>query len=155
MSAGVEWVVRHPLFGLLIPAALATLVISLVRRPVRPEKAANWPVTEATIQSVGKVVVDAGRSSYSVDVGDFSYKVKGEYYSGRLTISRSFSTGDRSPRDLINQKIQVRYNPPKPEKFFVPQAEVNGFLLDPYDEPFGKDVGAIDLNIDKIGTGHG
>jgi hypothetical protein len=125
------------------------LVVWLVRRPVSPEKAANWPVTEATIQSVGKVHVDAGRQSYSIDVGDFSYIVNDDYYSGRLTISRSFSTHDAQPRDLVSQKIQVRYNPRKPEQFSVPQTELGGFLLDPFDEPTGQDVGLIDLNIDK------
>jgi hypothetical protein len=124
-------------------------VVWIDRRPVRPEKAANWPVTEATIQSVGKVHVDAGRQSYSIDVGDFSYIVNDDYYSGRLTISRSFSTHDAQPRDLVNQKIQVRYNPRKPEQFSVPQTELGGFLLDPFDEPTGQDVGLIDLNIDK------
>lgn len=150
MSPLLELIVHHYLVVLFVIWVLATVVVSLVRAPQSAKKAANWPVTDGTIQSVGKVVVDAGRNSYSVDVGDFSYIVNDEYYSGRLTISRSFSTGDRPPRDLVNQKIQVRYNPRKPEKFSVPQTELEGFLLDPYDEPFGNDVGPIDLNIDKI-----
>lgn len=150
MSSAVELVVHHYLIVFFALWALVVVVVSFVRRPVRAEKAANWPVAEGTIQSVGRVVVDAGRQSYSVDVGDFSYIVNDEYYSGRLTISRSFSTHDRLPKDLVGQKMQVRYDPRKPEKFSVPQAELGGFLLDPYDEPFGKDVGPIDLNIDKI-----
>ena len=145
MPSAVELII-----ALFILYAIVALVVSFIRRPVNAEKAANWPVTEGTIQSVGKVVVEAGRDSYSVDIGDFSYYVNNEYYSGRLTISPSFSTGDRSPRDLINQKIQVRYNPRKPEKFSVPQTELEGFLLDPYNQPFGKDIGPIDLNINKI-----
>ncbi len=143
--------VHHYLVVLVVFYALGSLVVSFVRRPVSPEKAANWPITEGTIQSVGKVVVKAGRRSTSLDVGDFSYNVKEEYYSGRLAISSSFSTGDRSPGDLVNQKVQVRYNPRKPENFSVPQQELGGFLLDPYDEePSSVDVGPIDLNIDKI-----
>jgi len=150
MSSAVGLIVHHYLIVIFTLYALANLVVFLVRRPVRPEKAANWPVTEGTIQSVSKVVVNAGRNSSSVDVGDFSYNVNNEYYSGRLTISRSFSTGDGSPRDLTHQKIQVRYNPQKPEKFSVPPQELGGFLLDPYDEPCASDIGPIDLNIDKI-----
>jgi hypothetical protein len=135
-----------------------SLVVWLVRRPVRPEKAANWPVTEGTIQSVGKVAVNAGRGSYQVDVGDFSYIVNDDYYSGRLTLSRPNDgrlavcdpfTSDGSPKDLVNQKIQVLYNPRKPEQYSVPPAELWGFLLDPYDEPTGQDTGPIDLNIDS------
>jgi hypothetical protein len=150
MSSALELIVHHPLIVLLTLFALGTLVVSFVRRPVPAEKAASWPVTEGTIQSVGKVIVSGERNSPPIDVGDFSYTVNDEYYSGRVTISRSFSTHDHSPKDLINQKIQVRYNPRKPEKFSVPQAELGGFLLDPYDAPFASDIGPIDLNIDKI-----
>jgi hypothetical protein len=150
MSSAVQLIGHHYVVVLFALYVLAVLVVRFVRRPVRAERAASWPVTEGTIQSVGRVVVEEGRSSYSVDVGDFSYSVNHEYYSGRLTISRSFSTHDASPKDLIAQKIQVRYNQRKPEQYSVPQTELGGFLLDPYDEPFGKDVGPIDLNINKI-----
>lgn len=133
--------------GLLL-LALSTACITIMTR--KDKREGDWPLTDATIRSVGTVVVHAGRSSYPVVVGDFTYYVNNEYYSGRLKISRSFSTGDQSPRDLVNQKIQVRYNPLKPEKFSVPQTELGGFLLDPFDEPFGQDVGPTDLNLDKI-----
>jgi hypothetical protein len=129
MSSAVEFAVHHYLIVLFTLYALAMLVVWLVRRPVRSEKAANWPVAEATIQSVGRVVVDAGRQSYSVDVGDFSYIVDDDFYSGRLTISSSFSTHAAQPKDLTSQKIQVRYNPQKPEQYSVPQQELGGFLL--------------------------
>ena len=104
-------------------------------------------MTEGTIQSVGTVVVHAGRDTYSVDVGDFSYYVNGEYYSGRLAIASS--TGNRSPRGLVHQKIQVLYNPQNPEKFSVTHTEVEGFLLGPYNAGLGEDIDPIDLNIDK------
>jgi len=150
MSSALGFIVHHYLIALFTLCVLAALVVFFVRRPVRPEKAANWPVTEGTIQSVGKVIVPGERNSPPTDVCDFSYIVNDEYYSGRLTISRSFSTHDRAPKDLINQKIQVGFNPRKPEKFSVPQTELGGFLLDPYDVPFANDIGPIDLNIDKI-----
>lgn len=130
--------------------ALAVLVIWLVWQPRRLDKTEQWAATEATIQSVGTVVVNARRGSYSVDVGDFSYNVNDEYYSGRLQISRAFSTGDASQRDLIHQKLQVRYDPQQPEKFCVPKAELGGFLLDQYNGPSGSDVDPLDLNLDKI-----
>jgi hypothetical protein len=147
-----------PLFGVVFftVGAAAVFVLWLVRRPTPADNPANWPETEATIQSVGKVAVNVGRYSYQVDVGDFSYTVNDEYYSGRLTLSRPndgrlavcnpFSS-ESSPRDLINLKIQVRFNPRKPEKYSVPPAELAGFLLDPYDEPAGQDIGLVDLNI--------
>jgi len=130
-----------PLFGIVFLAlgAVALFVLWLVRQPSPEDNPRNWPVTEATIQSVGKVI-GYGRGSYPLDVGDFSYVVNDEYYSGRAMISRSFSTHGASPKDLINQKIQVRYNPRKPEKYDVSQSDVGGFLLDPYDDFLMQDI---------------
>jgi hypothetical protein len=157
MSSAVELIGHHSLIVLSTLCALAVFVVFLVRRLVRPEEPANWPETEGTIQSVSKV--SGGRSSPPLDVADFSYTVKDEYYSGRLALSRPNDgrlavcrpfTSDASPKDLINQKIQVRYNPRKPEKFSVPPQEYGDFLLDPYDNPFASDIGSVDLNLDKI-----
>ena len=153
-SAAVIIVFMHFPMGYVVLVLIALyvlikIVITLVRQPVSAKKAANWPVAQATIQSVGKVVVSAGRHSYSVIAGDFTYIVNDEYYSGRLKISRSFSTHDATPKGLVDQKVQVRYNPRKPEQYSVPPQEVGSFLLDPYDEPFGTDVGSFDLDTDN------
>lgn len=108
---------------------LAIVVVFIVRRQVSAKKAANWPVSEATIQSV-RIAYFGKNTGNPIYVGDFSYAVEGEYYSGTVAISSSFSTGDAETRDLVNRKIQVRYNPRKPEQFLVPQQETGGFLLD-------------------------
>jgi hypothetical protein len=128
---------------------LATLLIWLVWQNTHLSKVETWPATEGTIQSVSAVVVHAGRGSFTVEVANFSYTVNDEYYSGRLTISPSFSTGDRSPKVLVNQRIKVRYDPRKPEKFSVSQSEVEGFLLGSYNESFTDDIDPIALNLDK------
>jgi len=114
------------------------------RRPAPQENTDNWPITEATTQSVNKVI-GSGRGSYPFDVGDFSYVVNDEYYSGRATISRSFSTGDSQPRDLVDKKFQVRYNPRKPDKYDLSQSDAGGFLLDPYDDFLMHDIGPTDI----------
>ena len=139
-----------PLFGVAFFAvgAAGVFVLGRVRRSPA-NNPANWLETEATIQSVGKMVEGSGRYSCQVDVGDFTYIVNDEYYSGRATISSSFSTGDSQLRDLVNKKFQVRYDPRKPEKYNVSQSDVGGFLLDQYDGS-GTDIGSIDLNLDKI-----
>jgi hypothetical protein len=131
-----------PLFGIAFFAvgAVGVFVLWRVRRSTPADDPANWPETEATVQFVGKVI-SSGRSSYPLDVGDFSYVVNGEYYSGRAMISRSFSTGDVQPGCLVDKKFQVRYNPLKPDKYDVSQAEVGGFLLDPYDDFLMHDIG--------------
>lgn len=132
-----------------ILAALFSLVVWLFRRIAPQENPESWPIAEGTIQSVRKVAVELGRASYQLDVGDFSYVVNDEYYSGQLQISRSFSTHQAAPENLTDRKIQVRYNPRNPEKYSVPRQETGGFLLDPYSEA-GKDIGPIDLNLNKI-----
>lgn len=103
------------------------------RRPVPAKEAANWPATDATIQSVVDMSKEDPGKNY---LGDFTYTVNDDYFSGQLRISRSFSTHGASPNDLIDQKFQVRYNPAKPEKYSVPQSELASFLLDPYDNTF-------------------
>jgi hypothetical protein len=119
--------------------AVGSLALWYVRRRSPADNPATWLQAEATIQSVGKVI-SRGRGSYPLDVGDFSYVVNDEYYSGRAQISRSFSTGEGQPKDLVNKKFQVRYDPRKPDKYDVSEAEVGGFLLDPYDDFLMQDI---------------
>jgi len=124
-----------PLFGIVFFAvgAVAAFAVWLIRR-LHPENDADWPVTEGTIQSLATVY--GGRGNPPLDVGNFSYVVNDDYYAGIVRISRSFSTHGASPEDLVNQKIQVRYNPRKPEKYSVVEDEVGGFLIDQYDGSF-------------------
>ena len=134
---------------IIVLAVLAILIIWLVWRYTHPNKAEAWPSTDGTIQSVNTVVVHAGRNSYSVEVADFSYSVDDEYFSGRLTITSTPSNGELSTRSLIHQRVQVHYNPRRPDKFSIAQNEIGGFSVSPYYEHFGEDVDPIDLNIDK------
>jgi hypothetical protein len=130
------------LFGVVFFAvgAVAVFVLWLVRRRARTEIAADWPVTEATIQSLA--TVSGGRGNPPIDVGNFSYVVNDDYYAGIVRISRSFSTHGASPKDLIDKKIQVSYNPRKPEKYSVVEDEVAGFLIDQYEGSFADEGGA-------------
>jgi len=116
-----------------LPLLLLGVAGMFARRPVPAEKAAAWPVTEATIQTVRDMSAENPDKYY---LGDFTYTVSDDYFSGKVRISRSFSAHNDSANNLVDQKFQVRYNPRKPEKYSVPQAEVGGFLLDPYDDSF-------------------
>jgi hypothetical protein len=130
-----------PMFGIVFFAvgAVAALVVWLFRR-LHPENVAAWPMTEGTIQSLA--TVSGGRGNPPIDVGNFSYVVNDDYYAGIVRISRSFSTHGASPKDLIDKKIQVRYNPRKPEKYSVVEDEVGDFLIDQYDGSFADEGGA-------------
>lgn len=124
--------------------ALVWLGVWFYRRAASEENTDNWLTTEATIQSVGKAIGE-GKNSCPVDVGDFSYVVDGEYYSGRATISRAFSAGDGRPKDLVNRNFQLRYDPRKPDKFDLSVADVDGFMLYPYDDFLMQDIGMTDI----------
>jgi hypothetical protein len=113
-----------------LPLLLLGVAGIFARHPVRPEKASNWPAAEATIQTVSDLSAENPEKNY---LGDFTYIVNEDYFSGKVRISRSFSAHNDSANNLIDQKFQVNYNPRKPEKYSVPQAELGGFLLDPYD----------------------
>jgi len=139
------------LFGIALFAlgAVGVFVLRRVRRPTPADNPAEWPEAEATIQTVRRVRVGSGRYISALDVADFSYVVNNEYQSGSATVSRSFSTGDSQLSELVNKKFQVRYDPRKPDKYDVSQADAGGFLLDPYDDA-GRELGPVDLNLDKI-----
>ena len=121
-----------PALGLILVALLlfTSVAVLFARRQVSARNALNWPLTEATIQLVR--IDHYGRNTGNpIYVGDFSYTVGDDYYSGTVGISGSFSTGKAAPEGLANQKFQVHYNPGKPEQFSIPQQEIGGFLLDP------------------------
>src|ERR1019366_5015301 len=102
MSSAVELVMHHYVIVLVTLFPLVNVVIFIARLPVSAKKAANWPATEATIQTMRVVYVPSGRATRPLDVGDFSYTVSDEYYSGTLAVSSSFSTGHAAPGDLVN-----------------------------------------------------
>ena len=129
---------------------LLCAIVWLAYRPLRGRDKANWLVAQGTIQSVGTVVVYAGRDSHSTDVGDYYFKVNDEFYSGRLTVTDVAYSTDRSPKVLVGQTIQVRYDPRNPENHSVATLELDSFRLSAFYEPFGQDVEPIVLNIDKI-----
>ena len=129
--------------------ALATLVVLLVWQSMRPDKTERWPVVEGMIQSVNTEITYQGRGTTAKPVGDFSYCIGGEYYSGRLGIS-GFDVPDVSPRGLVGKKISVRYNPEKPQEFFVPSVVLGGFHLGQhYELFFQNDTEPTVLNIGK------
>jgi Protein of unknown function (DUF3592) len=128
-----------------VPCLLVTLgalAVWLFRRSANTSNPETWPATEATIQSMHRAI-GSGRGADPVDVGDFSYAVNGEYYSGSAVISRSFSTRDSEPRDLIDKKFQVQYDPSKPEKYDVSESEIEGFELGPYDDFLMNDIDMV------------
>ncbi len=127
---------------------LASYAIYAIWNRARSKKSAQSPETDGTIQSLNTEILHEGRGSSELPVCDFSYCVDGEYYSGRLSISRKNASGDYQPRNLINQKVQVRYDPKNPAKCLVPPVDLDGFhLARNYPSPFESDVEPTSLGL--------
>jgi len=140
------------MMGFALPLVFLTVVVvSLVWQKFGPDKTAAWPITEGMIQSVNTEIVYQGRGSHADDVCDFSYVVNGDYYSGRLLVSRRSEEAQSAALTvLVNKKFPVRYNPRKPEKFAVVSVDLDGFCLGQHhDSPFTVDEGPTVLNIDE------
>ena len=94
--------------------------------------AQNWPSVEGTIESGQReFVVGGGNNQIILPVFAFSYNVAGEYYGGRFALVRRYAT-DPTVADpslierMIGRKVQVKYDPVHPEKWFVANKLVEG-----------------------------
>ncbi len=98
----------------------------------RIRHAKSWPSTEATIQSGGIEVVTSSRyGSIRLPAFSFSYKVDGEYYSGRFALRPDTTEPVESLiKRLIDSKLQVRYDPCRPSTWFIPDELIEGCRIE-------------------------
>jgi len=95
----------------------------------RTKGAADWPETEATIQSAGMASVErVGNIREEVPFFTFSYVVESEYYSGRFGLRVPEDRSTTLMRDWINAKIALQYDPNQPSIYRLPdELPVDGF----------------------------
>lgn len=116
--------------------ALAAALLYRFGRPYlakrRTRNAADWPDTEATVQSGKMELVErVGHFVSRVPFFDFSYVVDNEYYSGRFGLRVDEDRGDTLIREWVGTKVTVRYDPSRPSVFSVPEElPVDGFRVD-------------------------
>jgi hypothetical protein len=122
--------------GLTISVAILALAVVLIAistgwwlwQRKRAERTKSWARAEATIESGDLEVVTSDEyTAVRLPVFAFSYRVDGEYHSGRFAL-RPFTTdpdGSLISR-MIGQKIQVRYNPLHVEVWFIPDETIGG-----------------------------
>ena len=96
----------------------------------RVKVAHGWPRTEATIESAAPEVVGSNFNGLPVKLFAFafSYKVGGEYYSGRFALMPYIAdppAGDLCER-MVGRKLAVAYDPKRPEAWFVPDELIEG-----------------------------
>ena len=99
---------------------------------IRVEKARQWPKTEATIESGELEVLASNRfESVRLPVFAFSYKVDGEYHSGRFALTPySVSYDESIIVQMIGRKLTVCYNPADPEKWLIPDDAIEGYKVE-------------------------
>ena len=97
---------------------------------LRRVKSANaWPRTEATIEAAAPEVVGSNFQGITVKLFAFafSYKVDGEYYSGRFALMPYIDDPGKSLCErMLGRKLEVGYDPKRPEVCFVPDELIEG-----------------------------
>ena len=94
----------------------------------RTKAAADWPETEATIQSAGMELIErVGHIREAVPFFAFSYVVESEYYSGRFGLRVPEDRATTLMREWINTKIALQYKPNQPSVYRLPDELPVGF----------------------------
>jgi hypothetical protein len=97
----------------------------------RTRDAADWPETQATIQSAKIELVErVGHLRTSVPFFDFSYVVGNDYYSGRFGVRVDETRANALTREWIDTKLAARYDPKRPASFSLPdEVSIDGFRV--------------------------
>jgi hypothetical protein len=94
---------------------------------MRIQKTRGWPNTEATIQSADVEVASTYRRGVlRLPVCSFSYRVNGEYYSGRFTVVTNLDENESLVKRMIDRKFVVQYDPRRPSVYFIPDRRIDG-----------------------------
>jgi hypothetical protein len=97
----------------------------------RTKDAADWPQTQATIQSAKLELVErTGYIRKEVPFFTFSYLVDNEYYSGRFGLRVAEDRALTLTRDWVGTTMSMRYDPTQPSVFWIPdEIPVDGFRV--------------------------
>lgn len=112
---GNPWIGIIPLIATVI--LLAALRLS---RALRFRGTATWPVVEGRIENCDVREIRTRSSHYFVAEAAYSYRVEGEYYSGRF--SREFAQESEAwdyVSSIRNALVQVKFDPAKAESSLV------------------------------------
>lgn len=122
----------YDLFSILIYLAtfiaVPTMIGLWIWRTIRARKAKTWPTTEATIQSGNtEHVGNADGIEIKLPVFNFTYLINGENHYGRFSLQPYITDPGPGlfPR-MIDRKLQIRYNPAKPEEWFIADEYIEG-----------------------------
>lgn len=114
-----------------VSVAVAAWIVSHYKRGMLAEEAAQWTAVEATIESGA---LEGTRESNRVVLPTFafSYRVSGEYYSGRFSLRASLSKtlAEAMISKMVGRRILVRYDPKRPEVWMVADESIDGYKVE-------------------------
>jgi hypothetical protein len=88
------------------------------------EEAATWPIAEATIES--GAMEQATDTRAVLPMFAFSYQIGGQYYSGRFGLMPTNTDSQALIDTMIGRKLPVRYDPLRPEVWFIANERIEG-----------------------------
>ena len=109
-------------------AVTIVIVVKLWHRHVA-RNAERWPSVEGVIESGQMEAAASGGSKPKVvlPVFAFSYEVTGEYYGGRFALLPYVTDlGESIIERMIGRKLQIHYDPKKPETWFIADKLIEG-----------------------------
>jgi hypothetical protein len=111
--------------GALLILALVGLVLSkLLERRTR-----TWPKTSAAIRSATMKTMELEDKAVIVlPCFEFSYVAVGGDYSGKFYLfTDGQEEGELIARKMIKHTIEIRYDPKRPSKWYIPEKQIEGF----------------------------
>ena len=101
-------------------AAIMALYWWLGQREI--DKARQWPQTEATVEFAA---IEPYTRKSKLPTFGFSYRIAGDYYSGRFSLlpDKSGPCESLLPR-VVGRKLQIHYDPARPETWFIPDERI-------------------------------
>lgn len=111
--------------------AIGAWVASQYRQRKITQKAAQWVPVEATIES-GSLEGTQETGRIVLPTFSFSYKVSDQYYSGRFSLEARFpkSRAESLIGQMIGRKLLLRYDPERPERWFIPDECIDGYKVE-------------------------
>jgi hypothetical protein len=110
--------------------AIAAWVISQVRQRRLASAAAEWVPAEAIIESGALEATESNK--IVLPTFAFSYQVSGQYYSGHFSLKALLPTAQVESLigSMIGRKFLVRYDPHRPEVWFIPDKFMDGYPVE-------------------------
>jgi len=104
-------------------AAVVTMVVGYWWGSRRLDKIRQWPTTEATIEGGSFETMPRHRWEWDplkAPVLGFSYKVGGEYFTGRIALMKFVDDeGAEIIRRMTGQKLEIYYDPENSTRWFI------------------------------------